>query len=225
MSASSDNKSFAYSPVLNFIQMNIKEGIDDGIIIKHTVDFFENSIISFAKIIFYAVAVPSEIFPKRVGNKAVASNLRDIVDSFYQCDSEEIAVPIYVIRLPVEVPVIPAVAYSRLATKLNKIGQTPEAVNAKLTTYKLNFPQLPTPTARTMEAQATVVISNVPKILDNPTKRREMIEKIQGYQAISSMRHSRDKLAVTIDDIAADVFYKAVPSALANSKVKLIEKK
>jgi len=46
-----------------------------------------------------------------------------------------------------------------------------------------------------------------------------MIEKIQGHQAISSMRHARDKLVMTIDDIAADFFCKAVLSALANSKV------
>ena len=60
MSASVDNKSYAYSPVLNFIQVNIDAGIDDEIIIIHAVDFFENSIISFAKTNFYAVAVPSE---------------------------------------------------------------------------------------------------------------------------------------------------------------------
>ncbi|KAK2712139.1 hypothetical protein QYM36_010990 [Artemia franciscana] len=106
--------------------------------------------------------------------------------------------------------------------KLNKIGQTHEAVNAELITYELNFPQLPTPTACIMEAQAIVFTSNVPKTLDNPAIRREMVEKIQGHQVISSMRHSRDKLVVTIDDIAANVFCKAVPSALANSKVKLI---
>ena len=79
--------------------------------------------------------------------------------------------PIYVIHLPTKVLVIPTVAYSRLATKLKKIGQTLETVNAKLTAYKINFLQLPTPTACMVEAQATVVILNVPKTLDNPAKR------------------------------------------------------
>ena len=60
---------------------------------------------------------------------------------------------------------------------------------------------------------------------DNPAKRQEMIEKIQGHQVISSMGHARDKLVLTIDDIAVDVFCKAFLSDLVNSKVKLIEKK
>ena len=223
MSAASDNDRYVYSPVLNFIQVNFEAGIDDDIIVSHAVDFFENSAVSTAKIELYSATVPDDCCPKRVGNKAITNNIRDMIDLIRKCDSENITIPIYVIRLPTEVPTIPAVAYSRFATKINNIGRTLEVIDSKLTNYDMNFPALPTVPAN--DNLATVVISNVPKVLNNPAKRREVIDKISGHEAISSIRSSNDKLVVRIDNVAVNDFCKAVPSVLANSKAKLIEKK
>jgi hypothetical protein len=56
---SSDEKQYIYSPVLNFVQVNVEAGIEDEIVIKHTADFFDISSVCAAKKSLYASVSPS----------------------------------------------------------------------------------------------------------------------------------------------------------------------
>ncbi|KAK2703305.1 hypothetical protein QYM36_018220 [Artemia franciscana] len=56
---------------------------------------------------------------KYIGAKATSNNVKNILDLLRivssKCDSDDLDIPCYVIRVPTEVPCVPAVAYSRLA--------------------------------------------------------------------------------------------------------------
>jgi hypothetical protein len=64
----------------------------------------------------------------------------------------------------------------------------------------------------------------VPPNVNNPAKRKELIEKIHGHESVVNLRPVGDKLVVKIDDLAAKDFCKSVSSVLNNSKPKLMEK-
>jgi hypothetical protein len=81
------------------------------------------SCVCAAKKSLYASVSPPESCPKRTGQKALVNHLKDIIELFRKCYSDWLHAPAYIICIPTEVPVMPAIAYSRLATKVNKIQQ------------------------------------------------------------------------------------------------------
>ena len=100
--------------------------------------------------------------------------------------------PVFVIHFPAEVPCIPAVAYSRIASKLNGIQQTLSQVNEKMSTYDLNFLSLPSSATRSNISKATVIITNIPHDIDNASKRKERIDCISVREYIYTVRVSGD---------------------------------
>lgn len=217
---------YAYSPVLNFLQSNFREGIDDVTIINHALEFFDDKVIKDAKAEFWGIADPNKSVPKRQGDLASQRNLKDILDLLRQCDSDNSLLPIFVIVSPTEVPVIPAVAYSRLVSKISSLDRALKQINEKVTSYDLNFPSLPSasfkPNVNT--SITTVVISGISPELNNPVKRRDAIDQIKGHQAIHSIKPSGNKLLVQIDPVAAKDFCDAVPNVL-KCDAKLQERK
>ena len=67
-----------------------------------------------------------------------------MMEIFQKCDSENLSLPTYVIILPTEVPVIPAVAYSSFASKLVSIDLELQQI-CKISSYDLKFPFLAAP--------------------------------------------------------------------------------
>ena len=61
------DRKLVYSPVLNFIQSNYESGIDDEVIINCSVDFFDGSVISSAKVEFWNPVNNDIQPPKRIG--------------------------------------------------------------------------------------------------------------------------------------------------------------
>ena len=117
--------------------------------------------------------------------------------------------PVFVIRSPAKVPCIPAVAYSTIASKLNGIQQTLSQINEKMSAYDLNFPSLPSIATGSDISKATVIITNVPRDIDNASKRKERIDCISGHECIDTVRASGDKFIVKIDGMAAADFCKS----------------
>ena len=76
-------------------------------------------------------------------------------------------------------PCIPAVAYSRLAAKVNSCEQMLKTMSSKMVSYETNFPSL---SSRNDENHATVIISKVSPDLSNPTKRRQALEQVCGHE-------------------------------------------
>ena len=133
--------------------------------------------------------------------------------------------PVFVICSPAEVPCIPAVAYSRIASKLNEIQQTLLQVNEKMSTYDLNFPSLPSSAIGSDISKATVIIANVSRDVDNASKRKKRIDCISGHECIDTVRASGDKLIVKIDSVAAADFCKSARSVFCDCEAKMVEKK
>ena len=144
-----------------------------------------------------------------MGSNAALNHLKDILELLQNQSSSEDK-PFFVIRSPADVPCIPAVAYSRIAFKLNGIQQTLLQVNEKMSTYDINFPSLPSSATGSDISKATIIITNVPLHLDNASKRKERIDYISGHECIDTARASGDKLIVKIDSDAAAHFSKSV---------------
>ena len=218
---------FSHSAILNFIQSNIRSGIDDEVIINHAVEFFPENTLKDAKVDLWAEIYPSsKTAPRRQGDNASARHVKDMIDLLRKCENEELTVPTYVIISPTEVPVIPAVAYHKLASKICALDSTLNFIKEKVTAYDLNFPSLPIPYASPhIESTATVIISKVPTKLDDPSKRAHAINKIPGHEAIHSIKPSGDKLLVQISQSAAKIFSDAVPTVLNSCDVMIQEKK
>ena len=107
---------------------------------------------------------------RRKGSNAALNHLKDMLELLQNQNAYE-DMPVFVIRSPAEVPCIPAVAYSRIVSKLNGIQQTSSQVNEKMSTYDLNFPNLSSSATGSDISKATVIITNVPRDLDNASKR------------------------------------------------------
>ena len=70
-----------------------------------------------------------------------------------------------------------------------------------MSTYDLNFPSLPSSATGSNISKANVIITNVPRDLDNASKRKERIDCISGHECIDTVRASGDKLIVKIDSV------------------------
>lgn len=215
-----------HSALLNFVQSNFHEGVDNEIIAKHAGDFFDEKSIMIAKTDLWSRVFVGERVPRRQGDLANYRHIKDIIETFQKCESDDFILPTYVIILPTEVPVIPAVAYSSLASRLLNIDSELKQIREKIVSYDLNFPPLSDPRPQPIaDNQAIIVISKVPSHLNNPAKRREVIDLIPGHECIHSIKPSGDKLVVRIDQTAAKDFCDSVPSIMSNCDVKVNETK
>ncbi|KAK2718887.1 hypothetical protein QYM36_006035 [Artemia franciscana] len=74
------NRKLVYLPVLNLTQTKFKSGIDDEVIIKYAVEFFDGPVIFSAKVEFWNTC-NNDIQPtKRIGAKAASNNVKTILD-------------------------------------------------------------------------------------------------------------------------------------------------
>ena len=90
-------------------------------------------------------------------------------------------------RSPTEVPCLPGVTYSRLSAKINTLQQTLLQIKDKGTAYDLHFPGLPGDGAASISVvtnQATIVITKTPRDLDNPSKRKAVIDKLANMNVV-----------------------------------------
>ena len=106
-----------YLPVLNFLQFSRNNGVDDDLIIRHALEFFDAAAVVAAKSAFWNKVLRGEICPIRAGNKATQSHLRAILELLAKCDSEDLTVPKYVILSANEVPSVPDLMFSHLSSK------------------------------------------------------------------------------------------------------------
>ena len=67
------------------------------ILFRHALQFFDAAAVLAAKSAFWNEVLPGEICPRRAGNKATQSHLRDILELLTKCDFEDLTVPTYVI--------------------------------------------------------------------------------------------------------------------------------
>ena len=113
----SDLDCFVNAPVLNFLQYNNEKGVEATVILKFAVEFFDSSDTAKSKkILWDSLPKLNEPYPRRTGSTAVLNHLKDLSELLQnQSASEDMHV--FFIRSPAEVPCIPAVAYSRIASK------------------------------------------------------------------------------------------------------------
>ena len=161
--------------------------------------------------------------PRRIGATGSTNNVKDILDLTKILDSEEVSISIYVIKSPTEAPILPAVAYSRLSRKVNRVEKLLKVVATKLDAYELNCPQLPKPAIP--DSHATIFVSNLPPTLSDPIKRKTMIDQINGYELITSIRPVGDKLIINIDKSVAENFRSSKTRAITGSSAKVQTKK
>ena len=132
------------------------------------------------------------------------------------------------IRSPTEAPCLPAVAYSRLSAKINTLHQTLMQIKDKMTAYDLHFPGLPgngDASIQVVTNQAAIAITKTPRDLDNPSKRKAVIDKIAGHECVENICASGDRIIVNIDSVAASGFCDSARSVLRGSDVKFLERK
>ena len=177
-----------FSPVLNFLQYNLERGVEDVVILKSAVDFFELADITKGKKLLWEKLSITDACPKRTGPNALMNHLKDMLEQFQKMKTEHFPIiPVFVIRSPTEVPCLPAVAYSRLSVKINTLHQTLLKIKDKVTAYDLHFPGLPgdgDDSIPVVTNQATIVITKTPRDLDNPSKRKAVIDKIMNVLRI-----------------------------------------
>jgi len=208
------------------VQSNLKERVSDEVIANHAVGFFDEKSILAAKIELWSRVYQSERVQRRQGDQANYRHIKDLMEIFQNCDSENLSLPTYVIILPTEVPVIPSVAYSSSASKLVSIDSELKQIREKILSYDFKFPPLSSPGPQSLNHDlTTVVISKVPSELNNLAKRREIKDSIPGHECIHRIKPSGDKLVVRIDKIAARNFCNAVPSVMRDCDVKVKEMK
>ena len=116
---------FAHSVDLNFIRSNVRSGTHDELIVSHAVDFFPEKILNDAKVDIWAEIYPSsKTAPRRQDDHTSSRHVKDMIDSFRKSENEELTVPTYVIISPIEVSVIPAVAYHKLVYQICALDST-----------------------------------------------------------------------------------------------------
>ncbi|KAK2704476.1 hypothetical protein QYM36_016766 [Artemia franciscana] len=175
-----------YVPVLIFLQFSRNNGVGDDLIIRHALEFFDAAAVAAAKSTFWKKILPGEICPRRAGNKATQSHLHDILELLAKCDSEDLTVPMYVILSANGVPSVPDLMFSHLSSKLTRMEKVLNAVAARAEDYDNHFPPLPQPIEPNV--LATIVVSKIPASLDNPIKRKEILDKVTGYECVSSVK-------------------------------------
>ena len=168
--------------------------------------------------------MPGKIFPRRAGNKATQSHLRDILELLAKCDSEDLTVPTYVILSANEVPSVPDLMFSHLSSKLTRMEKVLNAVASRAEVYDNHFPPLP----QLIEPNvlATIVVSKIPASLDNPIKRKEMLDKVTGHECVSSVKaKKKDQLIVHIDKSAVNDFCSSIKNTVTSCATKIVTKK
>ena len=108
----------------------------------------------------------------RKGDLTSLRHLNDILEFLRKCDNEQVDLPTFVIISPMEVPVNPAAAYSKLAYKVTLMETTLKTICDKVTSYDLNFPSLPNPSPHPSQKPMIVLVSNFPSYLIDPAKRK-----------------------------------------------------
>jgi hypothetical protein len=99
--------------------------------------------------------------------------MKDMLSIFVNCDDEDIDLPVFVIRSPNDVPFIPALVYSSLNAKLNRMEHFLKTVSSKFDSYDNHFPPLPARATQSTDFHPTVVVSKVPQTLNDPIKRKK----------------------------------------------------
>ncbi|KAK2719555.1 hypothetical protein QYM36_005134 [Artemia franciscana] len=198
-------------------------GVDDDLIIRHALEFFDAAAVAAAKSAFWNKVLPGEICPRRAGNKATQSHLRDILELLAKCDSEDLTVPTYVILSANEVPSVPDLMFSHLSSKLTRMEKVLNAVASRAEVYDNHFPPLP----QLIEPNflATIVVSKIPASLDNPIKRKEMLDKVTGHECVSSVKAKKDQLIVHIDKSAVNDFCSSIKNTVTSCATKIVTKK
>ena len=220
------NNGLVFSPVLNFLQFNRDNGVNENEILKFGKEFFLDlpSVIE-AKKLLYDAAVPGTELPRRQGPKALESHLKDMLSIFEKCDDEDIDLPMFVIRSPNDVPVIPALVYSSLNAKLNRMEHFLKTVSSKFDSYDNHFPPLPARATPSTDSHTTVVVSKVPQTLNDPIKRKEVLDKVSCHDAVTKLSLRGDKWLINVKKSAAEEFKDSISVILAESPSKVITKR
>ncbi|KAK2712963.1 hypothetical protein QYM36_011608 [Artemia franciscana] len=190
-----------YLPVLNFLQFSRNNGVDDDLIIRHALEFSDAAAVAAAKSALWNKVLPGEICPRPAGNKATQSHLRDILELLAKCDSEDLTVPTYVILSANEVPSVLDLTFSHLSSKLTRMEKVLNAVASRAEVYDNHFPPLPQPIEP--NALATIVVTKIPASLDNPIKRKEMLDKVTGHECVCSAKAKKrpTDLALVVEEL------------------------
>ena len=70
------------------------------IIAKHAADFFDEKSIMIAKSDLWSRVFVGERVPRRQGDLANYRHIKDIIETFQKCESDDFILPTYVIILP-----------------------------------------------------------------------------------------------------------------------------
>ncbi|XP_065581737.1 uncharacterized protein LOC136041106 [Artemia franciscana] len=223
------SKCLVFSSVLNFFQYNLERGVEDVVILKSAVDFFELADITKGKKLLWEKLSITDVCPKCTRLNTLMNHLKDMFEQFQKMKTEPFPIiPVFVISSPTEVLCLPAVAYSRLSTKINTLHQTLMQINDTVTTYDLHFLGLPgngDASIPVVTNQATIVITKTPRDRDNPSKQRAVIDKIAGHECVENIRTSGDRIIVNTDSVVASGFCDSARSVLRASDVKFLERK
>ncbi|KAK2716397.1 hypothetical protein QYM36_010825 [Artemia franciscana] len=119
------SEELVYLPVFNFLQFSRNNDVNDDLIIRLALEFFDAAAVAAAKSAFLNKVLPGEICPRHAGNKATQSHLRDILELLTKCDSEDLTVPTYVILSANEVPLVLDLMFSHLSSKLTQMEKSP----------------------------------------------------------------------------------------------------
>ncbi|KAK2709510.1 hypothetical protein QYM36_013241 [Artemia franciscana] len=156
------SRELVYLPVLKFLQFSRNNGVDDDLIIRHAFEFFDAAAVAAAESAFWNKVLPGEICLRRAGNKTTQSHLSN------------------------EVPLVPDLMFSNLSSKLTQMEKVLNAVVSRAEVYDNHFPPLPQPIEPNV--LATIVVSEIPASLDNPIKRKEMLDKVISHVYVSSVK-------------------------------------
>ncbi|KAK2713739.1 hypothetical protein QYM36_009576, partial [Artemia franciscana] len=118
--------------------------------------------------------------PKTCKKQGYKSHLRGILELLAKRDSEDLIVPTYAILSAYEVPSVPDLIFSHLSSKLTRMEKVLNAVASRAEVYDNNFPPLPQLTEPNV--LATIGVSKIPALLDNPIKRKELLDKVTGHE-------------------------------------------
>lgn len=224
MKSSDEMPELVYSPVLNFIQSNLLSGIEEDIIKRHGMEFFDVNIVKEAKSLLWQISAPELDCPVRKGNNALSNHFSDIISLLRSLDSSDTFAPTFVIKRPTEVPCLPANAYTSLLSKFNELQQVVVEMSGKLDNYQLNFPQLPKPSP-VINTYTTVIVSKVPSDLSDPIKRKSVLDQIAGHELVCSVKPVKDRWYVNIDKSATEDFCTSVQNFITGATVKVRSKR
>ena len=221
-----------YCPVLNFVQNSIEKGFSPDIMKKHMSEFFTLAQVSEARRQIFQFCHPGEIQPKRVGTNAFINSVSDIIDTIAKYDADDVGLPVFVIRHPSEVPLIPADAFCALSCRVNsclsELRSLSECVRTLLPGTIGCPPSLMQECTVSSKPSYAVILKNPPTDLKDPIERKETLDTLDGHDGIVSVRsdpvkkrwvvHTRDK-ASAVSLAAAATSQLNVSTHVLNQKV------